>query len=495
MRNHVLRSCIAALLAGACALVLTGNAFGLEQNDMSLQWGNGAYGGSNTHQWIAASSARMAARHGANWVNIGLMVGKASTPDTVFGDHIDHNYNRWGSYPSYYNSHWGTRFGNPQIKVQRYYNLAVAALKRGDKNTASRMIGLMSHYVADVNEPLHTQESRLETDELHTAYERDVDHLFSSSSSHQDWLHWDGYQYVPNASAFAVAAAIKSHSYYSTLVSSFAHHGFNSQVRSITVTSLNHAVNGLSDLIISAQYDADTVKAIIDSVSPSTATSGQPIAFAGHGQDPHHKIVGWQWRSSIDGVLSTSAKFSTTGLSVGIHTIYLKVRCDHGKWSGEVAVPVVVGASGTHPLPVYRFSNRKTGGYFLTASESEKHTLMTKSAWAWAFEGVAFAVDASSTANSAPLYRFRNLKRAGYFYTANEAWKNSMLLNHSYRFEGVAFNVALSVTGTQPVFRLWNRTTGLGLWTASAAERHALLTKRKTPWRNDGVAFSYAPPW
>jgi hypothetical protein len=493
VRNFGWKLGVTAVLVVACMMLFVGAAFGAGTGGMQLTWGNGTYGGGNTHHWITASAARMAEQHGATWVNAGLMVSQASVPDLVFMDHINHNYNRWGSYPSF--NGWGTRFGNPQIKVQHYYNLAVAALKRGDKNTASRMMGLLSHYFADVNEPLHTQESRLETDMMHRHYETAVDRLWSSSSSHQDWLHWDGYQYVPNASAFTVAAAVKSHSHYSALVSNFAHHGFNSTVRSITLTQLNHAVNGIADLILSAQYDADSVNAFIDSASPSTATTGQPVTFVGHGKDPHDKIVAWQWRSNIDGVLSTKATFTTTGLSAGIHTIYFKVKCSRNKWSNEASIPFVVGAAGTSPLPVYRFSNRKTGGYLLTASEAEKRAIIAKMSATWSFEGVAYAIDAASPVNVAPLYRFHHSKPAAYFYTASDTEKASVLKDASYRLEGVGWNVSLSATGAQPVYRLWSRKKGVFLWTASAAEAHALSTQKENPWRNDGVAYYFAPPW
>ena len=44
-------------------------------------------------------------------------------------------------------------------------------------------------------------------------------------------------------------------------------------------------------------------------------------------------ITGYHWKSSLDGTLSNSALFNTDNLSVGNHTIYLKVKDNDTLWS------------------------------------------------------------------------------------------------------------------------------------------------------------------
>ena len=80
-------------------------------------------------------------------------------------------------------------------------------------------------------------------------------------------------------------------------------------------------------------------EAYIDSITPSPATEGEIVCFKGHGTDPDRfdLVVGYNWRSNIDGKLSTSGMFATRGLSVGVHTIYFKVKDRHGEWSEEVS--------------------------------------------------------------------------------------------------------------------------------------------------------------
>lgn len=91
--------------------------------------------------------------------------------------------------------------------------------------------------------------------------------------------------------------------------------------------------------------------AYIDSISPATAFTGNPVNFTGHGTDSDGDIIGYEWHSDIDGMLSTVASFTTTSLSPGTHTISFRVLDNQNLWSIEkngtitvkqkVAVPVI----------------------------------------------------------------------------------------------------------------------------------------------------------
>jgi hypothetical protein len=86
--------------------------------------------------------------------------------------------------------------------------------------------------------------------------------------------------------------------------------------------------------------------AYIDSVSPTTISCGQTVSFKGHGLDPDGTIGAYNWRSSIDGDLSTAPSFSTSSLSPGTHSIWFKVQDNDGQWSNEVMATVVVIPAG-----------------------------------------------------------------------------------------------------------------------------------------------------
>jgi len=86
------------------------------------------------------------------------------------------------------------------------------------------------------------------------------------------------------------------------------------------------------------------------SISPTSATCGEEIFFSGQGSDTDGTIVGYYWRSNLDGRLSEQQSFSTTTLSVGTHTIYFKVLDNNGAWSTE-ATGMITISSATNKAP------------------------------------------------------------------------------------------------------------------------------------------------
>jgi len=491
MRSHRIAFFATTLFAFALTLALAAPALGIP-DIYEPQWATTGSGFS--HKSAMSQAMSIAAGRGANWVE-SIAVDRAIYPDTVFRDNIDHNYNHFGGASSYYNSSWGSDFGNPQGKVQSNYNAVVAALKRGDKTSASIYMGYLSHYLIDINGPLHTQESATENSALHTNLE-----AAASSASMSGYIHDDGYRHYggySSPSALTVANATSAHAYYSSLVSNYHDHGFNGTVHDIEGTNFNRGVNSIADLIESAQNDVEAVGAVIDSTT-TTSTVGQSVHFAGRGGcTVNHAIVNYQWRSSVSGVLSNAASFDTTSLPVGVHAIYFKAQCSSGKWSPEVMTTFVVGAENTVPRPVYRFLNRKTGVHFYTANETEKRGVISGGASTYSFEGVAYALDASSTVNIDPLYRFLVIKRGVHFYTASPVERDNVLAvpPGTYNFEGTAFNVSVSPTDTLPVWRFYNKKNGTHFYTANVSEKNTVMATGLATYNPEGPAWYYVPPW
>jgi len=492
MRDRRIGFMISAILGVALLFALAAPALGVP-DVYTPEWSTGGYSG-GTHQWATSRAVSMAAARGANWVDVGVAAGRSIYPDTVFRDNIDHNANWWGTYNSYYNSSWGHYFGNPQGKVQSYYNLTVAALRRGDRIEASKNLGYLSHYFIDINGPMHTQESATENDSFHGSLE-DAAGSYDFSSYISD----DGYQYRGDPGAFTVDCANHSHAYYSDLISAYGSgHSFNSTVKNIEGTNLNRGVNGLADIIQSAQDDAESVGAAIDAVSPSATTSGQPITFVGHGVDALHPIVAWRWRAEPGGVLSSASSFTTSTLSVGVHYIYFSAMCDQGTSSGEAFTPIIVGAEGTKPVAVYRFYNFKQGVHFFTASEEERHNVASTLSSTYNFEGVSYALDTSSTANNAPLHRFYNSRQGVHFYSADPAEIANVIttMGGTYRHEGEAYKVSLTAApGAQPIYRFYNKPKGVHFFTADPAEVNSIITNLGAIYRYEGIAYYFDPPW
>jgi len=92
--------------------------------------------------------------------------------------------------------------------------------------------------------------------------------------------------------------------------------------------------------------------AIIDSITPDPAEQGKDtVSFTGHGTDSDGSVVAYNWRSSIDGQLSTSASFTKPAaeLSVGTHTIYFEVQDNDAVWSTEDAGELTIKPATNPP--------------------------------------------------------------------------------------------------------------------------------------------------
>ena len=72
--------------------------------------------------------------------------------------------------------------------------------------------------------------------------------------------------------------------------------------------------------------------AYIDAISPTTTVYGSEVSFTGHGSDDGF-LIEYQWVSSLDGSIGSSASFSSSTLSIGTHTISFRVKDDQDQWS------------------------------------------------------------------------------------------------------------------------------------------------------------------
>ena len=91
----------------------------------------------------------------------------------------------------------------------------------------------------------------------------------------------------------------------------------------------------------------------IDSIEPSPAEEGTAVSFSATGSDSDGTIVAYHWESSIDGELSTEEDFSSSGLSLGHHTITFQVQDNDGVWNS----PQGSGENGSIPgIPLWIYA-------------------------------------------------------------------------------------------------------------------------------------------
>ena len=113
-------------------------------------------------------AADLAQANGADWLDLQLALDAVDDPDTVLRDFGYHAYDRWGK----------VHRGKALSRADRYYEAVVAALEVGDTTTASRSLGLLTHYYTDICSPLHTDGPRRDT-RMHRRYEVRVEHLLN----------------------------------------------------------------------------------------------------------------------------------------------------------------------------------------------------------------------------------------------------------------------------------------------------------------------------
>jgi parallel beta-helix repeat protein len=83
----------------------------------------------------------------------------------------------------------------------------------------------------------------------------------------------------------------------------------------------------------------------LPSISPNPATAGDSITFSGSGSDSDGYIVGYNWRSNVDGQLSTKREFSSSILSAGTHIIYFKIKDNDDEWSSEKTATLIINSN------------------------------------------------------------------------------------------------------------------------------------------------------
>ncbi len=142
-------------------------------------------------------------------------------------------------------------------------------------------------------------------------------------------------------------------------------------------------------------------------------------------------------------------------------------------------------------MPVYRFYNKVNGSHFYTASEAERLTVIRQWSATYTFEGAAYSIDTSNTANSIPLHRFYNTRNGSHFYTASLEEADSVIANLSstYRYEGPVYNVSMTAEGGLPMHRFFNKRNGSHFYTISLDEANATILNYSATYNYEGVAY------
>ena len=138
--------------------------------------------------------------------------------------------------------------------------------------------------------------------------------------------------------------------------------------------------------------------------------------------------------------------------------------------------PIVEGST------VYRFFNPSVGVHFYTASEGERDAVQENLSDVYDFEGASYVgaphdEDGDELTGAKPVYRFFNTSTGVHLYTINELERDSIIENlPNYNFEGVAYyGFETEQPETQALYRFYNPVIDAHFYTPNAGERDNVL--------------------
>ncbi len=177
--------------------------------------------------------------------------------------------------------------------------------------------------------------------------------------------------------------------------------------------------------------------------------------------------------------------------TTGTYTVTYNAIDNAGNYATEIKRIIVVTYK---PVPIFRLYNRRTGAQLYARGEADKNKILAKFRDFEFTDGApAFWADLSTQAGLTPIYRLYNRRTGAQLYTRGDADKNKILAKfHDFEFTDgePAFWASLTDNGTTPIFRLYNRRTGMQLYTRGEADKNKILAKfHDFEFTDDGPAF------
>ncbi|MCC0178961.1 VWD domain-containing protein [Waterburya agarophytonicola K14] len=153
-------------------------------------------------------------------------------------------------------------------------------------------------------------------------------------------------------------------------------------------------------------------------------------------------------------------------------------------------------------VPVYRFLRTDTQTQFYTTSEVERDVVL-ETLPQYQLEGISFVGvpdpgEADPITGTSPVYRFFNTSTGVHLYTISEIERDAIQENlPNYNFEGTSYyGYNTQAEGTIPLYRFYNPALDAHFYTPTAAERDFFLESPDfQPESGDsGIAFYVEPP-
>ncbi|MBT1167310.1 InlB B-repeat-containing protein [Bifidobacterium simiarum] len=196
--------------------------------------------------------------------------------------------------------------------------------------------------------------------------------------------------------------------------------------------------------------------------------------------------VKWDFTTAVRSDLKLTARWSKNPPQV----TYRTVSFDSTGGSSVASQKVADGAKASQPTPPtrsgYSFAGWYNGSTRYDFTTPVKSDLRLTARW---------TKNSTTTppAQQVPVYRVYNRNSGLHHYTTNKA-ENDMLVRLGWRDENHGRSSFITVSkdtpGARPVYREYNRRSGNHNWTLNKAEHDMLV---RLGWRNEGVAWYTSP--
>ena len=155
----------------------------------------------------------------------------------------------------------------------------------------------------------------------------------------------------------------------------------------------------------------------------------------------------------------------------------------------------LAAAAPADSLDVYRFFDARTGAQMLTADSAERDAILADRP-DLRYEGIGFqTIDPAHTdADAIAIYRFFDTRDGTHFLTASATERDTLLGTRPdlvYEPASTLYEHATGQSGDVAVYRFFDQASGAHFFTASAAE-HASILATRPDLAAEGIAF-YAP--
>jgi hypothetical protein len=231
-------------------------------------WSNGPSvpaGGTNrdgygTHDWVIDQALKVLDGRAGSWFDARTARLASDDPDTSgLSPGIEHVYREKGQRGGAIH-----QITEHYAAAVRYYREGAAAKAAGDEATAatrfrwaSKRIGMMAHYYADLLQPHHSTYAAVGNDAEHFAYELLVDRSHRRASDRPEWSSpTRSVSKVTNVRSMAISAAAYSRGYYAELHALFGPDWMvlTPRVEDITGLMFRRAAEDLADMIYSIPF-------------------------------------------------------------------------------------------------------------------------------------------------------------------------------------------------------------------------------------------------